>query len=59
MKTKLFLFSFFAVLLIVLSACPYQSQVPIDEPNKKVDKNVLGKWIKNSDLDKENPGNHG
>jgi len=55
MRTKLFLFSFFAAVIFVLTACPYQSQVPIDKPNKKVDKTVLGKWIKNSDTDNENP----
>jgi len=55
MKTKLFLISFFAVVIFVLTACPYQSQVPIAEANKKVDKKVLGKWLKNSDLEKDNP----
>ena len=55
MKTKLFLFSFFAVMIFVLTACPYQSKVPIDKPNTKVDKTVLGKWIKKSDKENENP----
>ncbi len=55
MKTKFFLYSLFAAIVFVLTACPYQSQVPLGQPNKKVDKNVLGKWVKNSDLDKENP----
>ncbi len=55
MRTKLFLFSFFAAVIFVLTACPYQSQVPIDAPNKKVDKKVLGKWIKNSEIEKANP----
>ncbi|OQY00291.1 MAG: hypothetical protein B6I20_09045 [Bacteroidetes bacterium 4572_117] len=55
MKTKLFLFSFFGIIIFVLTACPYQSAVPIDEAIVKVDNKVLGKWIKNSDLEKDNP----
>jgi hypothetical protein len=54
MKTRIVLFSLFAAMLI-LSACPYQSAVPIDVPNKKVNKNLLGKWIKDSEKDQPNP----
>ena len=54
MKTKVVLFSLFAAML-VLTACPYQSSVPISEPNQKLDKKLMGKWIKESDLEAENP----
>jgi len=35
--------------------CPYASTVPIDVPKIKVNKKLIGKWIKTSDLSKENP----
>ena len=46
----------FAALACILIGCPYTSSVPIDEPNVKVDKKLIGKWIKTSDLSAENPG---
>lgn len=55
MKTNYFLIVLFAGMMFVLMACPYQSVVPIDVPNQKVDKAMLGKWVKNSDKDKPNP----
>ena len=56
MKTKNLLIVLFAGILFVLMACPYQSSVPIDVPNQKVDKAMFGKWVKNADKDKDNPG---
>jgi uncharacterized protein YxeA len=44
-----------ASLVILFSACPYASSVPIDNPSVKVDKNLLGKWVKASDQSAENP----
>lgn len=41
--------------VILFSACPYASSVPIDNPSVKVDKNLLGKWLKASDQSAENP----
>jgi hypothetical protein len=46
----------FAALACILIGCPYTSSVPIDEPNVKVDKKLIGKWIKTSDLLAETPG---
>ncbi|HIO68250.1 MAG TPA: hypothetical protein EYN41_07945 [Flavobacteriales bacterium] len=46
----------FAALACILIGCPYTSSVPIDEPNVKVNKKLIGKWIKTSDLSAENPG---
>lgn len=54
MKTKIVLFSLLAAVL-VLTACPYQSSVPISEANQKPNKKLMGKWVKESDMDKENP----
>ncbi|MBL4657876.1 MAG: hypothetical protein JKX73_07730 [Flavobacteriales bacterium] len=50
-----FIFTGFAALFCLLIACPYTSTVPIDVPNVKVDKAMLGKWVKTSDLEAENP----
>lgn len=50
-----FIFFGFSALFCLLIACPYTSTVPIDVPNVKVDKAMLGKWIKTSDLEAENP----
>lgn len=44
-----------ASLLCLLTACPYTSTVPIDVPSVKVDKKLLGKWVKTSDLSSDNP----
>jgi len=41
--------------VMLFTACPYTSSVPIDNPSVKVDKNLLGKWVKNSDQTAENP----
>ena len=55
MKTKIYILSFITTVIIFLTACPYQSTVPIDEPNIKTDKKIIGKWIKSSDISNENP----
>ena len=52
MKTRiyisiLFLFSF------MLMGCPYESEVPIDQPQVKVDKNLIGKWVVQNDDNKQ------
>ncbi len=54
MKTKIILMSLISAMLI-LTACPYQSSVPISEANQKLDKKLMGKWIKESDMEAENP----
>jgi len=55
MKTKNLLIVLFAGMMFVLMACPYQSSVPIDAPNLKIDKAIFGKWVKKSEKDKDNP----
>ena len=55
MKTRKILIVLFAGVLFTFMGCPYQSQVPIDVPNQKIDKAMIGKWVKNSEKDKENP----
>jgi hypothetical protein len=39
-------FSLFGLLALLLlcTACPYQSPVPVDEPNQAVKEDFLGKW---------------
>jgi len=32
------------ILTLVLTACPYKSDYPVDVPNQKVDITMLGKW---------------
>lgn len=43
------------VVMFLITACPYASKVPIDQPSVKINKMMLGKWIKASDQSKENP----
>ena len=54
MKTKHYSLLFLVVLAIFLTACPYQSVVPIDEPIIEIDKAILGIWAKPADIEKEN-----
>ncbi len=42
-------------LLVLLTACPYASKVPIDKPSLTVDKQLIGKWVKYSEKKKEHP----
>ncbi|MCH2043579.1 MAG: hypothetical protein MK212_05515 [Saprospiraceae bacterium] len=41
------------LLLCLFTACPYQSEVPISEPQTAVSKDLLGKWIKESNNTEE------
>lgn len=45
----------FLPILILLTACPYETKVPISEADKPVDANLLGKWYKDGEVDKEYP----
>ncbi len=42
-------------LLLVLTACPYASKVPIDKAGVKFDRNLLGKWKKYSNSESKHP----
>ena len=55
MKTKIFNLLALICIACLLISCPYFSEVAIDNPNIKVDRNLLGKWISSDDLEKENP----
>ncbi len=54
MKTKLFSLSILATVLVLLTACPYESEVPIDDPVIKIDKSILGIWAQPTEIEKEN-----
>ncbi len=45
----------FLPFVLFLTGCPYSSDVPIDEPKEKVNKDYIGKWVKVSSSNKENP----
>ncbi len=50
MKTTVrLLFIFFAI--VIFSGCPYNSEVPIDEPSVKIDDKLLGLWEAKSSSD--------
>lgn len=55
MKKNISVLFFLAFILFILTGCPYSSTVPIDEPRVKVSKKMLGKWIKESEKESENP----
>ncbi len=49
MKKIALQFFAFAGLTMLLTACPYSTELPIDEPSVKIDDKLLGKWeAKNS-----------
>lgn len=47
--------SIFASLLLLLTACPYESKVPITKANKAINKTLLGNWYTDGEMDKEYP----
>lgn len=50
MKKLALQFIAFSGLMMLLTACPYNSELPIDEPSVKIDDKMLGKWeAKSSD----------
>jgi hypothetical protein len=55
MKKTIVPFLMIASIVIFFTACPYTSSVPIDNASVKVDKNLIGKWVKTSDQTNENP----
>lgn len=44
MLTKIYNILALLVLLFCCTACPYESQVPIDSPQISIDETLLGKW---------------
>jgi len=55
MKKRLIPFVMLAAIVLLITACPYTSSVPIDNPSVKVNNNLLGKWVKTSDQTNEHP----
>jgi hypothetical protein len=55
MKKTIIPLMMIAAIVVLFTACPYTSGVPIDNPSVKVDKNLFGKWVKTSDQTNENP----
>lgn len=48
----------FLPILILLTACPYESTVPITEANAPIDKALLGKWYKEGEAENEFPSEY-
>lgn len=46
----------FIPILIFLTACPYESPVPISAAEGDIDKALLGRWVAESDISSEYPG---
>ncbi len=42
----------FAIALLV-TACPYSSEIPLSAPKEKIPQQLLGKWMSPSDIEKE------
>lgn len=42
-------------MIVLLTACPYQSSVPIDNGSVAIPSDLAGKWIGASDKESENP----
>jgi hypothetical protein len=55
MKKSIFAILLMATIVVVFTACPYTSSVPIDNPSVQIDSKLLGKWVKTSDQANENP----
>ena len=48
----------FLPILILLTACPYESSVPITEADKPIDKMLLGKWVKTDEQGSDYPSEY-
>ncbi len=55
---KILRYLFFLPLMVLLTACPYESKVPITEPVDNLDKRLIGKWVKADDREKEYPSEY-
>jgi hypothetical protein len=52
---RLFHSTLFLGLLILMTACPYESQVPITDTDYPVNAQLPGKWYKEGEMDNEYP----
>jgi hypothetical protein len=55
MKKKIIKISAFISLMMILTACPYESVVPVSTATEKIDKNLLGEWISAGELEFDKP----
>lgn len=55
MKTNIFLLLCILSAAFLFTACPYTSKVPITGHDVKINKQLLGKWVKADDVSAENP----
>jgi hypothetical protein len=54
MKKKLMHTVLMSAVLVLFTACPYESAVPVDKPAVKVYKSLPGKWIRSEEETNEN-----
>jgi hypothetical protein len=55
MKKIIFRLSVLSSLMMLLTACPYQSKVAISNPSEKVNKALFGDWVSTAEIEYENP----
>lgn len=55
MKRQKYIFYFGMFLVLALAGCPYESSVPISEASIKPPKNLFGKWMEPTEIEKNNP----
>lgn len=55
MKSQIVRMAALVSLMMLVTACPYQSKVPVSEPNEKLDKKLFGEWVSAADLELEQP----
>lgn len=48
----------FLPIVLLLTACPYESSVPITSADKPIDQNLLGKWVKSDEVTNEYPSEY-
>ena len=49
---------FFLPIVLIITACPYESPVPITPPTKQMNQDLLGKWVKNDEYGSEYPSEY-
>lgn len=55
MKSIFVRLSALAGLMLLLTACPYQSRVPISQPTENVNKKIMDTWATTSEIEYDNP----
>lgn len=55
MKKQIIKITGLVTLLFMLTACPYESKVPITRPVEDLDKSLMGKWIESGEREYDEP----